>query len=229
MAAATEKLLTPDNCAFVFIDHQPQMAFGVASIDRQLLKNNTVAMAKTAKLFNIPTILTAVETDGFSGYIWPELMEVLPQDPIERTSMNSWEDEAFVKAVKATGKKKLVMAALWTEACLIFPTICALDEGFEVIINTDASGGTSQEAHDAAIRRMEKYGAESITSVQLLLEMQRDWSRKDSYAGTIGIVQEHFGAYGMGVDYAWTHVHKQPQRSKFPHKVNAPAGKKHAA
>ncbi len=221
MTAATEKLLTPANCAFVFIDHQPQMAFGVSSIDRQLLKNNTLAMARTARLFNIPTVLTAVETNSFSGYIWPELMDILQQEPVERTSMNSWEDEAFVKAVKKTGRNKLVMAALWTEACLIFPTICALDEGYEVIINIDASGGTSLDAHNAAIRRMEKHGAESITSIQLLLEMQRDWSRKDSYAGTIGIVAEHFGAYGMGVDYAWTHVHKQPQRGKFAHNLQS--------
>lgn len=225
MNAATEKLLTPANSAFVFIDHQPQMAFGVSSIDRQLLKNNTLAMAKTAKLFNIPTILTAVETDSFSGYIWPELMDILQQDPIERTSMNSWESSVFVDAVKKTGRRKLVMAALWTEACLIFPAICALAEGYEVVINVDASGGTSLDAHNAAIRRMEQHGAESITSIQLLLEMQRDWSRKESYAGTIGIVSEHFGAYGMGVDYAWTHVHKQPQRGKFPHKVGS--GAKH--
>lgn len=229
MSATTEKLLTPDNCAFIFIDHQPQMSFGVANIDRQLLKSNTVALAKTAKLFDIPTILTAVETDSFSGYIWPELMDVVQQDPIERTSMNSWDDTAFVEAVKATGKKKLVIAALWTEACLIFPTICALDEGYEVIIVTDASGGTSVEAHDAAVRRMEQHGAESITSCQVLLEIQRDWARKETYDGTLEIVKEHFGAYGMGVDYAYTHVHKQPQRADFPHKVNPPAGSKEAA
>lgn len=224
MPAATDKLLTPDNCAFIFIDHQPQMSFGVTSIDRQLLKNNTVAMAKTAKVFNIPTILTAVETESFSGYIWPELMDVLQQDPIERTSMNSWEDAGFIDAVKKTGKKKLVMAALWTEACLVFPTICALDEGFEVIINTDASGGTSAEAHNAAVRRMEQHGAESITSVQLLLELQRDWARKDTYQGTTDIVREHFGAYGMGIDYAASLVHDYGQRGKYPHKVNPPAG-----
>ncbi|MTI09944.1 hydrolase [Curvivirga aplysinae] len=224
MTAATEKLLTPDNCTFVFIDHQPQMSFGVANIDRQLLKSNTVAMAKTAKIFNVPTILTAVETDSFSGYIWPELMDVIQQDPIERTSMNSWEDKAFVEAIEATGKKKLVIAALWTEACLIFPTICALDEGYEVIIVTDASGGTSDEAHNAAVRRMEQHGAQSITSCQLLLELQRDWSRKETYDDTLAIVKEHFGAYGMGVDYAYTHVHKQPQRAEFPHKVKAPSG-----
>jgi nicotinamidase-related amidase len=111
MSAATEKLITPDNCAFIFIDHQPQMAFGVTSIDRQLLKNNVIAMAKTAKLFNIPTVLTTVETESFSGYVWPELMDVLQQDPLERSSMNSWEDSAFVDAVKKTRRKILVMAA----------------------------------------------------------------------------------------------------------------------
>ncbi|MDJ0626077.1 MAG: hydrolase [Candidatus Caenarcaniphilales bacterium] len=229
MSAATEKLLTPDNCTFVFIDHQPQMSFGVANIDRQLLKNNTLAMAETAKHFNVPTVLTAVETDAFSGYIWPELMDIIGKDPIERTSMNSWEDKGFIDAIKKTGKKKLVMAALWTEACLLFPAICALDEGYEVIIVADASGGTSVEAHDSAVRRMEKHGADSITSCQLLLELQRDWSRKETYDGTIAIVQKYFGAYGMGVDYAYTHVHKASQRAKFPHKVNPPAGSKEAA
>ena len=219
MSAATEKLITPNNCIFLFIDHQPQMAFGVTSIDRQLLKSNTVAMAKTAKVFNIPTILTAVETKSFSGYIWPELIDVLQQKPIERTSMNSWEDIAFVEAVKKTGRKKLVIAALWTEACLIFPTICALDEGYEVIMNTDASGGTSIEAHNAAIRRGEQHGAESITSLQVLLELQRDWNRKDTYTGTMDVAREHFGAYGMGIDYAASMVHDYGQRAKFPHEV----------
>lgn len=121
MSAATEKLITPDNCAFVFIDHQPQMAFGVTSIDRQLLKNNTLAMAKTAKHFKIPTVLTAVETEGFSGYIWPELMDILQQDPIERTSMNSWEDGAFVEAVKKTGRKKTCYGGLVDGSLPDFP------------------------------------------------------------------------------------------------------------
>jgi hypothetical protein len=111
------------------------------------------------------------------------------------------------------------MAALWTEACLIFPVICARGEGYDVIINTDASGGTTPEAHNAAVRRMEQHGAQSITSVQVLLELQRDWARKETYNGTIAIVAEHFGAYGMGCDYAWTHVHKQPQRAKHPHMI----------
>jgi len=219
MPAATEKLITPDNCVFVFIDHQPQMSFGVTNIDRQLLKNNTVAIAKAAKLFNIPTILTAVETESFSGYIWPELMDVLQQDPIERTSMNSWEDPKFIEAIKKTGRKKLVIAALWTEACLVFPTLCALAEGYEVLMVTDASGGTSVEAHNAAIRRCESHGAESITSIQVLLELQRDWARKETYVGTTDIAREHFGAYGMGIDYAASLLHDYGQRAKYPHKV----------
>src|SRR5207253_11441517 len=126
------ELLNPNNCALILIDHQPQMAFGVQSIDRQQLKNNTVALAKTAKLFNVPTILTSVETTSFSGYIWPEILGVFPgQQPIERTSMNSWGDSNLVAAVKATGRKKLVMAALWTEVCLTFPALEAMEEGFE--------------------------------------------------------------------------------------------------
>jgi nicotinamidase-related amidase len=212
-------LLEPDNCVFVFIDHQPQMAFGVASIDRQLLKTNTVALAKTAKVFGVPTLLTAVETNGFSGYIWPELLDVVQQKPFERTSMNSWDSDALVAAIKATGRKKIVLAALWTEACLLFPTLSAIEEGLEVYIVTDASGGTSVESHQAAIRRMEAAGAHSTTALTVLLELQRDWANRATYDGVMAIVREHFGAYGMGVDYAYTHVHKAPQRGQFPHEV----------
>lgn len=228
MTFPAKSLINADDTAFIFIDHQPQMSFGVVNIDRQQLKNNTIALAKTAKLFGAPTILTAVETESFSGYIWPELMDVLKQDPIERTSMNSWDSEELVAAVKATGKKKLVIAALWTEACLLFPTLCAIEEGFEVYIVTDASGGTSQEAHDAAIRRMEQAGAHSITSVNVLLELQRDWSKRGTYDGVMNIVREHFGAYGMGVDYAYTLVHKAPQRGEYAHKVVGAAAHEHA-
>ena len=207
------ELLNPTNSALILIDHQPQMAFGVQSIDRQQLKNNTVALAKSAKIFNVPTIYTSVETESFSGYIWPELLAVHPENkPIERSSMNSWEDEAFVAAVKATGRKKLVMAALWTEVCLAFPTLEAIEAGYEVYIVTDASGGTSQEAHDMAVQRMIQAGAIPVTWQQVLLEYQRDWSKKDTYDAVIGLVQEHSGAYGMGVDYAYTMVHKAPQR-----------------
>ncbi|EME4037870.1 TPA: hydrolase [Morganella morganii] len=207
------ELLNPQNSAVIFIDHQPQMAFGVANIDRQQLKNNTVGLAKAAKIFNVPTIYTSVETESFSGYIWPELLAVHPESkPIERTSMNSWEDPKFVEAVKATGRKKLVMAALWTEVCLNFPTLMAIEAGYEVYIVTDASGGTSVDAHERSIDRMVQAGAVPVTWQQVLLEYQRDWSRKETYDAVMGLVQEHSGAYGMGVDYAYTMVHKAPQR-----------------
>lgn len=207
------ELLNPQNSAVIFIDHQPQMAFGVVNIDRQQLKNNTVGLAKAAKIFNVPTIYTSVETESFSGYIWPELLAVHPEStPIERTSMNSWEDQKFVEAVKATGRKKLVMAALWTEVCLNFPTLMAIEAGYEVYIVTDASGGTSVDAHERSIDRMVQAGAVPVTWQQVLLEYQRDWSRKETYDAVMGLVQEHSGAYGMGVDYAYTMVHKAPQR-----------------
>ncbi|RUT65643.1 hydrolase [Morganella morganii] len=207
------ELLSPQNSAVIFIDHQPQMAFGVANIDRQQLKNNTVGLAKAAKIFNVPTIYTSVETESFSGYIWPELLAVHPESkPIERTSMNSWEDRKFVEAVKATGRRKLVMAALWTEVCLNFPTLMAIEAGYEVYIVTDASGGISVDAHERSIDRMVQAGAIPVTWQQVLLEYQRDWARKETYDAVMGLVQEHSGAYGMGVDYAYTMVHKAPQR-----------------
>jgi len=204
-------LLTPQNSAVIFIDHQPQMAFGVTSIDRQLLKNNVVALAKTANTFGVPTILTSVETQSFSGYIWPELLAIFPNlKPIERSSMNSWEDTKFVEAVKKTGRKKLVIAALWTEVCLLFPALQALAEGYEVYAVVDASGGTSQVAHDAAVHRMVQAGVIPVTWQQVMLEYQRDWARKETYDAVINIVKQHSGAYGMGVEYAYTMVHKQP-------------------
>ncbi|MDF8331713.1 hydrolase [Novosphingobium cyanobacteriorum] len=224
MSFRSQKLINADDTLFIFIDHQPQMAFGVTTIDRQTLKNNTVALAKAAKLFNVPIILTAVETESFSGYIWPELLDVVQQKPIERTSMNSWDSDELVAQVKASGKKKLVIAALWTEACLLYPTLCAIEEGFEIYIVTDASGGTSQEAHDAAVRRMEQAGAHSLTTINALLELQRDWAHRDTYNGVMDIVREHFGAYGMGVDYAYTMVHKALQRGSFPHEAPHPEG-----
>lgn len=224
MTFQAKSLINPDDTVFIFVDHQPQMAFGVANIDRQQLKSNTVALAKAARLFGIPTILTAVETEAFSGYIWPELLDVVRQKPIERSSMNSWDSAELVAAVKATGRKKLVIAALWTEACLLFPTLSAIEEGFEVYIVTDASGGTSVEGHDAAVRRMEQAGARSLTTINAVLELQRDWANRDSYDGVMDIVREHFGAYGMGVDYAYTMVHKAPQRGGFVHEVSAAPG-----
>lgn len=204
-------LLTPQNCTVIFIDHQPQMTFGVANIDRQTLFNNTLLLAKSAKVFKVPTILTTVETASFSGPMWPQLLDVFPeQNPIERTSMNSWDDKAFVAAVEKTGRKKLVMAALWTEVCLTFPAIQAMEAGYEVYAVADASGGTSVMAHDCAMQRIVQAGAVPVTALQVLLEFQRDWARKETYDDVIGIVKEHCGAYSQGVEYAYTMVHNQP-------------------
>ncbi len=204
-------LLDPTNCTVVFIDHQPQMTFGVANIDRQTLVNNTIGLAKAAKVFNVPVILTTVETQAFSGPMWPQLTELFPgQKPIERTSMNSWEDKKFVAEVERIGRKKLVIAALWTEVCLAFPALQAMGAGYEVYAVEDACGGTSEVAHRAAMQRVVQAGAVPVTWQQVLLEFQRDWARRDTYDAVMKIVLEHSGAYGQGVEYAYTMVHKQP-------------------
>lgn len=204
------ELLNPTNCTVIFIDHQPQMTFGVTSIDRQALTNNVVGLAKAAKVFQVPVILTSVETTSFSGYIWSQLCEVFPgQEPIERTSMNSWEDTAFVAAVERTGRKKLVLAGLWTEVCIVFPALQALAAGYEVYVVEDACGGTSVAAHTAAMQRMIQAGVVPVTWLQVLLEFQRDWARRDTYDAVLGIVKQHAGAYGAGVEYAYTMVHGQ--------------------
>lgn len=196
-------LLTPTDHALILIDHQPQMAFGVQSIDRATLLNNTVGLAKSAAAFNVPTILTTVAAESFSGPIWPEIQAVFPEfPPIDRTTMNSWEDLAFRRAVESTGRKRLVMAALWTEVCLAFPAIDAIHDGYDVCIVTDASGGTTVEAHERAITRMVQAGATPITWLQYLLELQRDWARVETYEATTGIARQHAGAYGIGLNYA---------------------------
>ena len=224
MTSSKLEVLTPANCQVIFIDHQPQMAFGVQSIDRQVLKNNTVAVAKAAKVFNIPTIITTVETESFSGNTYPELLDVFPgQDILERTSMNSWDDQKVRDALKANGKKKVVVAGLWTEVCNNSFALCAMLEGdYEIYMVADASGGTSKEAHDYAMQRMIQAGVIPVTWQQVMLEWQRDWARKETYTAVMDIVREHSGAYGMGVDYAYTMVHKAPSRQKSEHRTLAP-------
>lgn len=224
MTSSKLEVLTPANCQIIFIDHQPQMAFGVQSIDRQVLKNNTVALAKAAKVFNIPTIITTVETESFSGNTYPELLDVFPgQDILERTSMNSWDDQKVRDALKANGKKKVVVAGLWIEVCNNSFALCAMLEGdYEIYMVADASGGTSKEAHDYAMQRMIQAGVIPVTWQQVMLEWQRDWARKETYTAVMDIVREHSGAYGMGVDYAYTMVHKAPSRQKSEHRTLAP-------
>ncbi|MGF1632121.1 MAG: hydrolase [Kiloniellaceae bacterium] len=223
-------LLTPDNCQLIFIDHQPQMAFGVQSIDRQVLKNNTVALAKSAKVFNIPTTITTVETNSFSGHTYPELLAVFPDHPIlERTSMNSWDDQKVRDALAKNGQKKVVVSGLWTEVCNNGFAFSAMAEGsYEIYMVADASGGTTKEAHDYAMLRMIQAGVVPMTWQQVMLEWQRDWARRDTYNAVMDIVREHSGAYGMGVDYAYTMVHGAEERVKHGMRLD-PVGATNAA
>ncbi|MEL6235642.1 MAG: hydrolase [Pseudomonadota bacterium] len=216
------EVLTPQNSQLIFIDHQPQMAFGVQSIDRQALKNNTVALAKSAKVFDIPTTITTVETEAFSGHTYPELLAVFPQAPIlERTSMNSWDDQKVRDALAKAGRKKVIVSGLWTEVCnTTFALSAMLEGGYEIYMVADASGGTSMEAHTYAMDRMVQAGVVPMTWQQVLLEWQRDWARRDSYDAVMDIVREHSGAYGMGVDYAYTMVHKAPERVEHGPRVD---------
>jgi nicotinamidase-related amidase len=218
------EVLTPQNCQIIFIDQQPQMAFGVQSIDRQVLKNNVVGLAKAAKVFNIPATITTVETQSFSGPTFPELLDVFPgKDILERTSMNSWDDQKVRDALAANGRKKIVVAGLWTEVCNLTFSLCAMLEGdYEIYMVADASGGTSKEAHDYAMQRMIQAGVVPVTWQQVLLEWQRDWAHRDTYNDVMAVVREHSGAYGMGVDYAYTMVHKAPPRTTSSHEVLAP-------
>lgn len=212
-------VLTPANSQLIFIDHQPQMAFGVQSIDRQVLKNNTVGLAKAAKVFGIPTIITIVETDSFSGHTYPELLDVFPDAPLlERTSMNSWDDRKVRDALAgqaAQGRKKVVVSGLWTEVCnTTFALSCMADTDYEIYMVADASGGTSVDAHKFAMDRMMQAGVIPVTWLQVTLEWQRDWASRGTYDAVTGLMKEHGGAYGMGIDYAYTMVHKAESRSQ---------------
>src|SRR5580700_10242211 len=211
-AKRSEKgLLTPDNCVVALIDHQPQMLFGVSNFDRQGIINNVVALSKAARVFDLPVVLSTVETKSFSGNIWPQIQAVFPkQVPIERSSMNSWDDRNFVAAIEKTGKKKIVVAGLWTETCIALPTIQAIHDGYEIYVAEDCCGDVSQLNHDNAMRRVVQAGAKPVTALSTLLEWQRDWANRDTYDAVMDVVKNHFGAYGIGVEYAYTMVHGAP-------------------
>ena len=189
-----DQLLTPKNAALLIIDYQPVQVSSVASMDRRALVENVVAVARAAKLFGLPVVLSTVNVKQGGDPTIDKLKAVLPgAEEIDRTTINAWEDVEFVRAVKATGRKKLIMAALWTEACLTFPTLDALKEGFEVYPIVDAVGGTSIEAHRAGLERVVRAGAQPTSVVQLLCELQRDWARKDTSDGFTEIA---FGVLG---------------------------------
>src|SRR3979411_2879215 len=176
-------LLTPDNCVVAFIDHQPQMLFGTSNFDRQLIINNTVALAKATRIFDVPVVLTTVETKSFSGNMWPQIQAVFPgQSPIERSSMNSWDDPNFVAAIERTGRKKIVLSGLWTETCVALPTVQAIQDGYEIYVAEDCCGDVSQLAHDNAMKRVIQAGAKPVTALSVRLDWHRAWTLMGTHA-----------------------------------------------
>src|SRR5260221_9063041 len=173
-------LLTPDNCVVALIDHQPQMLFGVSNFNRQTIINNTVALAKAARVFDVPVVLTTVETKSFSGNLWPQIRAVFPkQEPIERSSMNSWDDRNFVAAIERTGRKKIVLCGLWTETCVALPTVQAIHDGFDIFVVEDCCGDVNQLSHDNAMRRGFLAGRKAVTRLFNYLRVQRDLCERD--------------------------------------------------
>lgn len=195
-------MLTPQDCALALIDYQPAMYQGVQSHDRISVMHNVQILAKTAKLFKIPTIITTVAKDSFSGPFMPEVTDLFPGQPIiDRTSMNSWLDENFRKAVKATGRKRFLIAGLWTEACVMFPSLDMLREGYEIYVPTDACGDISPESHQRSVERLVQAGATPITSLQWAFELQQDWARSETYDGMMEIMKAH-SPYGIQIRFS---------------------------
>jgi len=204
----SEVLLKPDECALLLVDFQAGLAFGVESTARQALLNNAVALARTAIAFQVPVIASTSASRVYSGPMIPALQEALPSiAPIERRNMNAWEDEAVHRAVTGLGRKRLLVAGLLTEACVSFPVLSALKEGFEVFVVGDACGGLSPAGHDLALRRMEAAGAQMTSWIQVLLEFQRDWTRHETYEAARSIVVANGGGYGIGLAYAREMIH----------------------
>ena len=205
-ANASKELLNPTNHALLLIDHQSQMAFAVESQPIEELRNNLGLLSASATLYEVPTVVTTVAEKSFSGPVFPEIREYFPnsEEYIDRSTMNSWEDTRVVKAINDTDKPKLVIAGLWTEVCTLSAALSALEDGYDVYVVADASGGTSQEAHDMAMTRMIQAGVKPITSLQYLLEIHRDWARSDVYNEVVKISKKYGGAYGLGIDYIKT-------------------------
>ncbi|KIQ32107.1 amidohydrolase [Variovorax paradoxus] len=194
-------LLRPEDSVLVLIDHQPYQLANLNSHEPQMVINNVVGLAKAAKAFGVPTILTSVIAER-GGLLFPQITDVFPgQEVIDRTFINTWQDKKTVDAVKATGRKQLIIAGLWTEVCVAMPTIQALGEGWDVTVVTDASGGVSVESHQVAIQRMVAAGANVMTWLAVASEWQRDWARADSAAEITKVVVQHAG--GSGIAFLW--------------------------
>jgi nicotinamidase-related amidase len=202
-AAAAPSLLTPTDHVLMLIDHQSQMAFPLNSIEVGALRSNTATVAKGAAGFRVPTIVTSVAATSFSGPVFPEIARAFPDASIiDRTTMNCWEDANIIAEINRLGSRRIVLAGLWTSVCIAGPALSAIDQGFEVYVIADASGDVSSEAHNRAMDRMVQAGVRPMTSLQYLLELQRDWARGETYDLTTGIAVEHSGAYGIGLLYA---------------------------
>lgn len=198
-------LISPTDHTLIMIDHQSQMAFATKSVDAVTLRNSAAMVAKAAAGFKVSTILTTVAEKTFSGPIFEEIKDAFPgADVIDRTSMNTWEDGRVTERVNKIGKNRLVFAGLWTSVCIVGPTLSAIDQGFEVYVIADACGDVTEEAHERAMDRMVQAGVRPMTSLQYLLELQRDWARTETYELTTGIAKLHGGGYGLGIIYAKT-------------------------
>jgi nicotinamidase-related amidase len=198
-------LLSPTDHTLIMIDFQSQMAFATKSIDPVVLRNNAALVANAAKVFNVSTVLTTVAEKTFSGPMFDEIKTAFPSTKvIDRTSMNTWEDQNVIAEINRIGKPRIVLAGLWTSVCIVGPAVSALDQGFEVYVIADACGDVSDEAHERAIARMVQLGIRPMTSMQYLLELQRDWARGETYAATTGVARTFGGAYGLGLVYAKT-------------------------
>lgn len=204
-ATPGKALLNPNDHTLIMIDFQSQMAFATKSIDPVALRNNAALVANAAKIFNVSTILTTVAEKTFSGPMFDEIKAAFPgKAMLDRTSMNTWEDKAVIAEVNRIGKGRIVLSGLWTSVCIVGPALSALDQGFEVYAITDACGDISDEAHERAVERMVQMGARPMTSLQYLLELQRDWARSETYGATTGLARTFGGAYGLGIIYAKT-------------------------
>jgi nicotinamidase-related amidase len=204
-ATPGKSLLSPKDHTLVLIDFQSQMAFATKSIDTTLLRNNAALVANAAAGFGVSTILTTVAEKSFSGPMFSEITDPFPgQKLLDRTSMNTWEDAGVIEEVNRIGKERIVFAGLWTSVCIVGPVASAIDQGFDVYFIADACGDISEEAHERAVQRMIQLGAKPMTSLQYLLELQRDWARGETYDFTTGVAKKWGGAYGLGVTYAKT-------------------------
>jgi nicotinamidase-related amidase len=198
-------LLSPVDHTLILIDFQSQMAFATKSIDAVMLRNNAALVANAARIFNVSVIPTTVAEKTFSGPMFDEIKTAFPKAKFfDRTNMNTWEDKAVIEEVNRIGKGRIVLAGLWTSVCIVGPALSARDQGFEVHIITDACGDVSEEAHERAVERMVQAGTVPMTSVQYLLELQRDWARSETYEATTGLAKTFGGAYGLGLIYAKT-------------------------